>query len=133
MQSPPVPVPARAGETELQMGNLSFFGGNKQATVDGVEADLITKEEVRGMFQLWNNALATGNSDLVASSYGKETVLLPTVSDTRSTDYDSINEYFDPFLLKKPRALFWKVTSTWDPTGPKMLVFTNSPWVLMGQ
>ena len=75
-------VPARACENELQMGNLSFFGGNKQINVDCFEANPITKEEVRGMFQLWNNALTTVNSDLVASHYVKEVVLLPTVSDT---------------------------------------------------
>lgn len=32
-------------------------------------------------------------------------MLLPTVSDTPRTDYDSIKEYFDAFLQKKPQGV----------------------------
>jgi uncharacterized protein (TIGR02246 family) len=48
--------------------------------------------------------LATGDSRIVASRYAKDAVLLPTVSDTPRTDYDSIKDYFDAFLLKKPQG-----------------------------
>lgn len=56
---------------------------------------------------LWNNALATGDSRLVASRYATNSgaVLLPTVSDTPRTDFDSIKDYFDAFLLKKPQGV----------------------------
>ncbi|GMH43740.1 hypothetical protein BSKO_11674 [Bryopsis sp. KO-2023] len=65
----------------------------------------ITKDEVRGLFQLWNNALATLDSDTVARRYAKNAALLPTVSDVPRTDYDSIKDYFDNFLKKKPQGV----------------------------
>eukprot|EP00970_Alexandrium_tamarense_P011530 scaffold2518_cov272-Alexandrium_tamarense.AAC.4 len=64
----------------------------------------ITEEEVRSLFTLWNSALATGDSRIVASRYTKNPVLLPTVSDQARTDYDSVKDYFDAFLLKKPQG-----------------------------
>ena len=64
----------------------------------------ISKEEVGELFYLWNDALATLDSDTVAKRYAKGGVLLPTVSDTPRTDYDTIKDYFDAFLLKKPQG-----------------------------
>jgi len=64
----------------------------------------ITEQEVKDLFHLWNDALATGNSDTVAKRYSKNGVLLPTVSDTPRTDYALIKDYFDAFLLKKPQG-----------------------------
>mmetsp|Transcript_54437 Transcript_54437/g.65614 ORF Transcript_54437/g.65614 Transcript_54437/m.65614 type:complete len:615 (-) Transcript_54437:243-2087(-) len=64
----------------------------------------INEEEVRSLFSLWNNALATGDSRVVASRYANECCLLPTVSDTPRTDFDSVKDYFDAFLLKKPQG-----------------------------
>ena len=34
----------------------------------------------------------------------KSPVLLPTVSDQPRTNYDSVKDYFDTFLLKKPQG-----------------------------
>ena len=64
----------------------------------------ISESEVRSLFSLWNNALATGDSRIVAKRYAKESILLPTVSDTPRTDFESIKDYFDAFLLKKPQG-----------------------------
>jgi uncharacterized protein (TIGR02246 family) len=66
--------------------------------------DLATETEIRALFGLWNDALATGDSRIVASRYADDAVLLPTVSDTPRTDFDSIKDYFDAFLLKKPQG-----------------------------
>merc|ERR1712003_76080 len=72
---------------------------------EGIDiATPIKKEEVRGLFQLWNDALATGDSSLVASRYAKSGVLLPTVSDKPRDNFSSIKNYFDSFLLKKPQG-----------------------------
>lgn len=72
---------------------------------EGIDiATPIKKEEVQNLFYLWNDALATGDSSLVASRYAKTGVLLPTVSDTPRDDFDSIKAYFDSFLLKKPQG-----------------------------
>lgn len=64
----------------------------------------ITEDEVKGLFILWNDALKTLDSDAVAMRYAKNAVLLPTVSDTPRTDFNSIKDYFDSFLLKKPQG-----------------------------
>ncbi len=66
----------------------------------------ITPKQVRALFSLWNNALATGDSRLVASRYATKSgaVLLPTVSDTPRTDYTGIKDYFDGFLKKQPQG-----------------------------
>jgi len=72
---------------------------------EGIDiAKPIKKEEVQNLFHLWNDALATGDSSLVASRYAKDGVLLPTVSDTPRNDFSSIKNYFDSFLLKKPQG-----------------------------
>jgi hypothetical protein len=95
----------------------------------------ITESEVRGLFELWNSALATGDSRIVASRYTKvrfylfmfrcwlhfmtisftiaftncvwlqSPVLLPTVSDQPRTNYDAVRDYFDTFLLRKPQGV----------------------------
>jgi uncharacterized protein (TIGR02246 family) len=64
----------------------------------------LSESDVRGFFGLWNDALATGDSSKVASRYVKSPVLLPTVSDTPRTDFDSVKDYFDAFLLKEPQG-----------------------------
>ncbi|KAL7534163.1 hypothetical protein ACHAXR_005682, partial [Thalassiosira sp. AJA248-18] len=64
----------------------------------------ITEKEVRALFDLWNSALATGDSRIVADRYIKNPMLLPTVSDQPRTDFDSVKDYFDSFLLKKPQG-----------------------------
>ncbi|KAL9187439.1 hypothetical protein ACHAXT_001542 [Thalassiosira profunda] len=64
----------------------------------------ITEPEVRALFSLWNNALATGDSRIVADRYIEKPMLLPTVSDQPRTDFDSVKDYFDAFLLKKPQG-----------------------------
>jgi len=62
----------------------------------------ITKSEVRGLFDLWNDALRTGDPATVAKRYGKDGVLLPTLSDVPRTDSEGIKDYFVGFLSKKP-------------------------------
>merc|ERR1712176_175640 len=64
----------------------------------------ITENEVRGLFSLWNNALATLDAKAVASRYAKAGVLLPTVSDVPRTDFSSIEDYFVNFLKLKPQG-----------------------------
>jgi len=98
-------VAAPVSATELNMGLRSFFRRNKSIAQSTAGKD-ITKDEVRALFSLWNNALATGDSRLVASRYAVKTgaVLLPTVSDVPRNDFDSIKDYFDAFLLKEPQG-----------------------------
>jgi len=64
----------------------------------------ISEKEVRALFELWNSALATGDSRIVASRYIKDPVLLATVSDQPRTDFASVKDYFDAFLKKEPQG-----------------------------
>lgn len=65
--------------------------------------DTVTEESIRSLFYLWNNALATGESRLVAKRYAKDAVLLPAASDEPHMDNDSIKQYYDEFLKKMPQ------------------------------
>merc|ERR1712176_1197789 len=81
-------------------------GGGSSATVGGTVAyKTVDEAQVRALFSLWNNALATGDSRIVAKRYAKQGVLLPTVSDIPRTDYEGIKDYFDNFLKKKPQGV----------------------------
>ena len=68
-------------------------------------AEPISDEEVKGLFTLWNDALATLDPDTVAKRYAKNAVLLPTVSDLPRTTKDLITSYFVDFLKKKPQGV----------------------------
>lgn len=65
----------------------------------------MSDKEVNDLFLLWNDALATLDPDTVAKRYAKETILLPTVSDTPRMEYDTIKAYFVDFLKKKPQGV----------------------------
>ncbi|KAK1742714.1 hypothetical protein QTG54_006311 [Skeletonema marinoi] len=67
-----------------------------------VRPKAITKDEVRGLFNLWNDALATGDPQQVAARYTEDAVLLPTLSDKARYTSDGIADYFVHFLEKKP-------------------------------
>jgi len=92
-----------AGPVSTQTRNteLNLFGFGKKAAEPKSD---ITEKEVRALFELWNSALATGDSRIVASRYTKDPVLLPTVSDQVRTDTPSVQDYFDSFLLKQPQG-----------------------------
>jgi len=64
----------------------------------------ITESDVKALFDLWNNALGTGNSSLVAHLYTSSPILLPTVSNKPRTDFDEVKDYFDTFLKKQPEG-----------------------------
>jgi uncharacterized protein (TIGR02246 family) len=65
----------------------------------------VSEGQVRALFYLWNDALASGDSRIVAKRYAKEAMLLPTVSDVPRCDYESIKDYFDAFLKLKPQGI----------------------------
>ncbi len=69
-----------------------------------VTGEPITETGVRSLFNLWNDALLTGDPCLVADRYSKNGILLPTVSNVPRTDYPGIVDYFTNFLKLKPRG-----------------------------
>mmetsp|Transcript_4548 Transcript_4548/g.7918 ORF Transcript_4548/g.7918 Transcript_4548/m.7918 type:complete len:119 (-) Transcript_4548:1405-1761(-) len=71
-----VVIVGRAPATSSRDSSLSLFGSrwrkarkfNSPAKAGGAD---ITEKEVRALFELWNSALATGDSRIVASRYTK--------------------------------------------------------------
>lgn len=58
--------------------------------------------EVADLFDRWNAALKTGDSQKVAALYAPDAILQPTVSNEVRTTPESISDYFDHFLANKP-------------------------------
>ena len=65
----------------------------------------ITQPKVRSWFREWNDALATGDSSLVADRYAKNAVFLPTLSDAPRTTNQLVRDYFDVFLKREPQCV----------------------------
>ena len=61
-------------------------------------------ETIKGLFDRWNAALATGDPDAVTALYADDAVLLPTVSNQVRHDHAEIRAYFVEFLRKRPRG-----------------------------
>lgn len=62
------------------------------------------KAQIAALFDQWNAALQTGDPEKVADRYAPDAVLLPTASPKIRTDHDEIVDYFEHFLLKKPKG-----------------------------
>ena len=63
-----------------------------------------TEKQIAALFDGWNKALQTGDSEKVADRYAKDAVLLPTASPQIRTNRAEIVDYFDHFLLNKPKG-----------------------------
>lgn len=73
-------------------------------------APAISDDEVRSLFYLWNDALATLDPDTVVKRYASKSILLPTVSDTPRTDVAGIKDYFTAFTKSKPQGVIKEST-----------------------
>lgn len=63
----------------------------------------VTSEaEIASLFDRWNQALLSGDPDLVAANYAEESILLPTVSNTPRLTVAEKVDYFDHFLEDSP-------------------------------
>jgi uncharacterized protein (TIGR02246 family) len=96
------------GQWKIAHHHSSMMPEPMMAAASGAPAPAakpISDDEVRGLFSLWNDALATEDPDTVAVRYSSKPCLLPTVSDVPRTDYDSIKDYFVNFLQKKPQGV----------------------------
>ncbi|GAA1151764.1 uncharacterized protein (TIGR02246 family) [Kitasatospora gansuensis] len=64
----------------------------------------VTEREIAALFDQWNAALQTGDPERVADRYAEDAVLLPTASPRIRTNHAEIADYFEHFLLKKPKG-----------------------------
>ncbi len=60
------------------------------------------EQEIAHLFELWNDAIRTGDPDRVVELYADDAILLPTVSDRVRHNPGEIRDYFEHFLPKKP-------------------------------
>ena len=63
-----------------------------------------TKNEISDQFEMWNDALQTGDPDNVVACYAADAILLPTVSAKVRHNHDEIRDYFVHFLSRKPNG-----------------------------
>ncbi|GAA3850794.1 SgcJ/EcaC family oxidoreductase [Streptomyces sedi] len=74
-------------------------GGDSESAHHPAPAD---EQEIRDLFEDWNDALATGDPEAVADLYAGNAVLEPTQSNVIRTDRDGIVDYFEHFLAQQP-------------------------------
>lgn len=86
---------------------LFYKKGNNREKSKGESSTgtALTTDQVRQLFDLWSDALMTLDPDVVTRRYSSDAVLLPTMSNTPRTDYDSIKDYFVHFLENEPQGL----------------------------
>jgi uncharacterized protein (TIGR02246 family) len=60
------------------------------------------KEVAKKNFELWNNALLSGNPKKVAELYAEDASFLPTMSGKFEKDQAGAEKYFQHFLEKHP-------------------------------
>lgn len=65
----------------------------------------MTHDDVLGLFETWNAALATLDPDQVTALYADDAVLLPTVSNQVRHNPAEIRDYFVGFLQKSPQGI----------------------------
>lgn len=74
----------------------------------------MTSDEIVGLFDIWNQALLTGDPDEVTKLYAEDAVLLPTLSNKVRHDHAEIRDYFVGFLAKQPTGVI-------DESNPRSL------------
>ena len=88
----------------------------------------VNEEQVIALFGDWNDALATGDPDVVTNMYADDAVLLPTVSNQVRHNHAEIRDYFVAFLAKKPQGVITesnaRVLSDTLATNAGVYVFT---------
>jgi hypothetical protein len=56
-----------------------LFGTSNGSSLSPPKTNQLSEGQVRALFYLWNGALASGDSRVVARRYAEDAVLLPTV------------------------------------------------------
>ena len=88
----------------------------------------VNEEQIIALFGDWNDALATGDPDVVTNMYAEDAVLLPTVSNQVRHNHEEIRDYFVAFLAKQPQGVITesnaRVLSDTLATNAGVYVFT---------
>ncbi len=62
----------------------------------------MSENEIKALFDEWNDALQTGDPKKVSALYESGGILLPTVSNQVRHNHEEIEDYFVHFLAKGP-------------------------------
>jgi uncharacterized protein (TIGR02246 family) len=62
----------------------------------------VAKEDIKKLFDRWNNSLRTKKPDIVVKNYADDAVLLPTLSQKMRQNSANLREYFVDFLKNSP-------------------------------
>ncbi|KAG7344368.1 calcium/calmodulin dependent protein kinase II association-domain containing protein [Nitzschia inconspicua] len=92
--------------TLYESSNNNKNGGDevKNSRLDVVPGpEDTTEQNIRSLFVLFNNALATGAPKLVAKRYAKDAVLLPSTNVDPVMTAEAIEEFYADYLLQKPQ------------------------------
>jgi len=77
---------------------------NSSNSIETKDQQQQQQPDVGTLFDLWNDALQTGDSSCVVQRYASNAVLLPTVSNEPRCDPPAIQDYFDRFLTRRPHG-----------------------------
>ncbi|MDT0320837.1 SgcJ/EcaC family oxidoreductase [Streptomyces millisiae] len=88
----------------LTAGAAATASASGQSSEDTASHHQPTEQEIRDLFVEWNEALATGDPEVVADRYAEDAVLEPTLSNVIRTDRDGIVDYFEHFLAQDPEG-----------------------------
>lgn len=81
----------------------TFFSTTVSASTDSA-CRTATDAEITELFNVWNEALRSGDPEKVASLYRDDAVLLPTLSSIVRADRAGRIDYFRTFQQKKPEG-----------------------------
>ncbi len=111
----PLPAPLLAQLLGLALGLVLLLApagaalraapaGPGGAPPDSYACAPIDAAGVAALFDRWNAALASGDPEQVAALYGRDALLLPTLSPVPRTDHAAIADYFVGFLAQGPKG-----------------------------
>ena len=86
----------------LMMALTLLTAGSPLAAAEACET--LDSKAVAALFDDWNFALSSLDTNRVVQRYWPDAVLLPTVSNTPRTNAAMIGDYFEHFLAKRPRG-----------------------------
>jgi ketosteroid isomerase-like protein len=123
----------------LVVFGLTLFGmagvsgpATARPAVSQTSCQTISKTQVIGLFDQWNQALLTKRTEAVVARYAADATLLPTVQNGPLIGPDAIGPYFTHFLADRRRRSR-RVSSRPDATSPTILASIRSRWMETSQ
>jgi uncharacterized protein (TIGR02246 family) len=114
--TPPIPSTSSTARAAVPQGPLTvllaalllglqiLLGPVQPAHADTPACAPISERQVAGLFERWNDALASGDPAQVAGLYSDDALLLPTLSAEPRHGPAAIRDYFTDFLARAPRG-----------------------------